>query len=246
MAKINSIVRFLNKELKVKKIKDPWCKNGLQVKSSTEVKKIGLSVDACMDVFEKAKKLNCDLIIVHHGILKPKQKDTTGLIKKRMKFLKKNKISLYASHLPLDIHKKYGNNANILRMIGLEPKASFSEVGYLTYSKGRSIDSIAKELGKKLKTRFKIWRFGKKRVRKIAVNSGYGGPEVSLAIKKGVDLLIVGELGHGPYLRAKEGKLNVILGGHYKTETVGIKILGNILEREFDLKTVFIDNPTGM
>lgn len=246
MVKLNSIVRFLNKELKVRKIKDPWSKNGLQVKSSTEVKKVGLSVDACMDVFEKAKKSNCDLLIVHHGLLKPKQKDTAGLIKSGMRFLKKNKISLYVSHLPLDKHKKYGNNSNILRMIGLEPKASFSEVGYLTYSKNRNIDSIAKELGRKLKARCKIWRFGKSKIRKIAVNSGYGGSEVDIAIKIGADLLIVGELSHGSYLRAKDGKLNVILAGHYKTETIGVKNLGKLLNEKFGLKTVFIDNPTGM
>jgi dinuclear metal center YbgI/SA1388 family protein len=247
MVKLNSIVRFLNKELKVRKIKDPWSKNGLQVKASNEVKKVGLSVDACMSVFEKAKKLNCDLVIVHHALIQPKQKDTAGLIKKSVRFLKKNKISLYGSHLPLDKHKKYGNNIILFRMLNAKAKNNFSEVGYLGYfEKARSITSIKKELDKKLKTKCIVWNFGKKKIKKVAISSGYGGQGILEAVKMGADVFITGEVSHGSYHRAKEGKINVIAAGHYKTETVGVKALGKMLEEKYGLKTVFIDAPTGM
>ena len=48
------------------------------------------------------------------------------------------------------------------------------------------------------------------------------------------------------YYTAKECKFNVILAGHYKTETSGVKALGRLLEKKFGLKTVFIDLPTGL
>jgi len=32
--------------------------------------------------------------------------------------------------------------------------------------------------------------------------------------------------------------------GHYETETVGVKALGGLLEKKFDVKTVFLDVPT--
>ncbi len=69
MVTLNSIVRYLNKELDVKGIPDDSSRNGLQVKANSDIRKIGFSVDACVEVFEKAKKQGCDLVIVHHGIL---------------------------------------------------------------------------------------------------------------------------------------------------------------------------------
>lgn len=156
MIKLNSIVLFLNKELKIKSIKDD-SKNGLQVRASENISKVGLSVDSWMDVFEKAKKKKCNLIVVHHGLFWKKQKDIAGINKKRMNFLKKNKISLYAAHLPLDKHKKYGNNIILFRLLNAEPKELFGGVGYLGYlEKTRSIDSVAKELEKKLDTKCEV------------------------------------------------------------------------------------------
>ena len=69
----------------------------------------------------------------------------------------------------------------------------FAEVGYIGYlKKPRDIDSIAKELGKKLKTRCKVWKFGKTRIRKIAVVSGSGRSDIPEAVRKRVDLYITG------------------------------------------------------
>lgn len=244
MVKLNTIVKFLNKELKIKSIKDESI-NGLQVRASKEISNIGLATDACMDVFKKAKKLKCDLVIIHHGLFWKKHKDASNTI--RVKFLKKNKISVYAMHLPLDKHFKYGNNAQLFRLLNSKPKELFDEVGYLGYlGKARNINSIAKELETKLKTKCKIWKFGKTNIRKISIVSGYGASGIYEAIKKNVDLLIVGEASHGSYLRAKDGKLSMIIAGHYKTETIGVKSLGYLLEKKFKIKTVFIDNPTGM
>ncbi|MFC1522201.1 Nif3-like dinuclear metal center hexameric protein, partial [Elusimicrobiota bacterium] len=97
MAKLNDIVKFLNKELKIRKIKDS-SKNGLQFKAGKEINKAGFAVDACLSTFEKAAKAGCDLLVVHHGLLWKKKRGWL-LLKQRMRFLKKHKISLYAAHL---------------------------------------------------------------------------------------------------------------------------------------------------
>lgn len=244
--KLNSVVRFLDNELKIKSIKDESL-NGLQVRASKEISKVGLATDACMDVFAKAKKLKCDLLIVHHGIFWKDNKHSKNLVKMRVSFLKKSKISLYTAHLPLDKHFKYGNNSNILRMLNIKPKEIFGGVGYLGYLKNpKSINSIKKEVERKLKTKCKVWKFGKDRIKKLAVVSGYGAGEISKAVEKNVDLFIVGEASHGSYLRAKDERLSMIIAGHYKTETIGVKEVGKLLEQKFNLKTVFIDNPTGL
>jgi dinuclear metal center YbgI/SA1388 family protein len=201
----------------------------------------------CSSDLEKAKKLRCNLVIVHHGLFWKPNKELKRILNKRVNFMKKNKMSLYAAHLPLDKHIKYGNNSNILMSLGVEPRGLIDEVGYIGYfKKQRTVDSVSKEVEKKLITKNRVWRFGKSRVRKIAVVSGSGGSAIREAIEKNVDLLIVGEASHSAYLRAKDGKLNMILAGHYKTETGGVKVVGNLLEKKFNLKTIFIDNPTGM
>lgn len=244
--KLTTIVKFLDKELKIKSIKDK-CKNGLQVRGSGKVTKVGLSTDACMDVFEKAKKLGCDLVIVHHGLLWKGEKDKAGIVKKRYSFLKKNKISLYASHLPLDKNKIYGNNTSILKLLGVKPVALFGEVGYFGYlKKPTGTEALARLSNKKLKTKSKILKFGKNKNKKIAVVSGYGGEDIPKAVKKNIDVYVTGEISHSSYHKVKEGKINLIAAGHYKTETVGVKNLGKLLENKFKVKSVFIDSPTGM
>ena len=244
--KLNTIVRFLNKELKIRSIKDA-SKNGLQVRASNEVTKVGLAVDACMEVFEKAKKLGCNLIVIHHGIFWKKYKEDKNVIKKKVKFLKENKISVYAAHLPLDKNRIYGNNVGLLKMLNVKPKELFAEVGYIGYlKKPRDIDSISKELGKKLKTRCKVWKFGKTSIKKIGVVSGSGRGDIPEAVRRRVDLYITGEVSHSSYHRAKDAKLSMIIGGHYKTEINGVMSVGELLERKFKIKTIFLSSETGM
>ena len=61
----------------------------------------------------------------------------------------------------------------------------------------------------------------------------------------GADLLITGEASHPIYHAAKEMGMNLILAGHYQTETWGVLALARLLEGEFKIKTRFVDFPTG-
>lgn len=248
MVKRDDIVKFLNKELTVKKIKDS-SKNGLQSKGSSEVKKIGFAVDSGIEVFEKAKKENCNMLIVHHGIKwKPQKKD----ISKRLNYLKKNKLSLYASHLPLDMHNKYGNNIQLCNILNLKNIKKFGEyhgeyIGFSgTFSNKKTLNEISKNLDKILSTKSKAYNFGKQKIKTIALVSGGGISALDEAIKKKIDLFITGEQSHSSYHYIKEAKINVIFAGHYATETVGVKALMPILKKKFNVETVFIDLPTGL
>jgi len=250
MAKLNEISKFLDSLLKVKKIKDS-SSNGLQVRCNPDVKKIGFAVDSCLSTFEKAKKANVDLLIVHHGIKwKPqKYKDMT---KKREDFLKKNNISLYGVHLPLDAHNKYGNNIGLARLLKFQNPKKFAPysgtmVGYKgEFKKSKTLKQIAKVLNKKLKTKSKIFSFGKKNIKKIGVISGAGGAGIEDAAKAKLDCLIMGEAGLSDYHRLKDYKLSLILSGHYATETVGVRSLMPLLKEKFNIQTIFISNKTGV
>ncbi len=246
-ANINKITRFLNSTLRIKEIKDS-SRNGTQVKACTKINKIGFAVDACLSTFDKAKKQKCDLLIVHHGLLWKGAKDTTGLIKKRIQFLRKNKISLYAVHLPLDKHEIYGNNAqlcNILDLKRLRPFGSYNgvKIGFAGYfKKPVSINHIAKKLNRRLNTKCRNLSFGRKKIRSIAIVSGGGASEMNQSLK--YDCFLTGEIMHHIYHEAKDLNHNIMVAGHYATETVGVKALMNLIEKAFKVKVVFIDNPT--
>jgi len=244
---LNKIVRFLNKELRIKKIKDS-SRNGLQVKGKTQIRKIGFAVDACLSTFEKAKKQKCDMVIVHHG-LKWKGQKYKELEKKRESFLKKNKISLYGVHLPLDAHYKYGNNIELCKILGLIKTKKFGRyhgvtVGYKgQFKKSITINKIAGILNKKIKTKCNVLPFGKKQIKTIGIVSGGGSDSVEDSVKEKLDCFLVGEAPWNAYHRAMDYKLNMIIAGHYNTETVGVKALMLLLKQKFNIQTVFIDNP---
>lgn len=248
MVKLNQVVKLLDRELKPKSIKDKYS-NGLQVRGSNDVTKVGLATDACMFVFQKAKKLGCDLIITHHGLFsKSDNRYEKQANKLKAAFLKKSRISLYCCHLPLDKNAKYGNNVVLLRILGLSTKErfAFSEVGYIGHlPKPISAGEIADVLRRNLKTGCKIYN-PKSKVRSVAICSGYGGGEIYEAIERKADLLVTGELSHSSLVKIRDSGLSVIAAGHYATETVGVREVGKLLEKKFNLKMVFIDAPTGM
>ena len=250
MAKLSSIKRFLDEELKIKKIKDS-SKNGLQVKCGLEVNKIGFAVDGCLSTFEKAKKLKVDLLIVHHGV-KWKNQKYPKLAKKREEFLFKNNISLYGAHLPLDAHNKYGNNIELCRILDLVNVKKFgayhgSKIGYKGFfKKPLSLNYISSLLNKQLETKCSVYSFGKKKIKSIAVVSGGASSSTEEVVKEKLDCFLVGEIDQGTYCRIRDYKLSVITAGHYATETLGVKALMPLLKEKFNISTVFIDNKTGV
>ena len=246
MVKARDIAKFLNKELNVRKIKDSSV-NGLQVNDTKEIKKVGFAVDSCISTFEMAKKENVDLLIVHHG-LKWKPKKRTFAIQRRENYLKKNKIALYGCHLPLDIHKKYGNGIILANMIGLNKTKNFGKYQGIfaglsgKFKNQKKISEISKILNKKTNTKCRVFQFGKSKIKSIGIVSGGGGFAIEDAIKEKIDCLLTGEAKLSEYILAKEYRINLIVAGHYATETVGVKVLMPLIREKFKIKTTFIDD----
>ena len=68
---------------------------------------------------------------------------------------------------------------------------------------------------------------------------------VSEAARSGVDAFVTGETSHVAWHRARELGVNVFFAGHYASETLGVRALGDHLAGEFGVETVFLDSPTG-
>ena len=104
MASNLQITRYLNKLLDIKNIPDS-SKNGMQIRASDEIKKIGFAVDACMDVFEKAKKEKCDMVLVHHGLFWAGKPILKVVLDERIKYLKEKRL-VYMLHISHSIYIK--------------------------------------------------------------------------------------------------------------------------------------------
>ncbi len=245
------LTSYLNDYFSISEYQDSSL-NGLQVEGSNEITKVALAVDACSETFSKASALRADLLFVHHGLYWGKPFALTGFHAARIKMLFKNELSLYAVHLPLDLHPEIGNNAGILKMLGCEIGEPFGEyhgikIGYTgRFNGGIKYDDLLLKLQGSLNVMPAGYQFGKENICNIAVISGEGAPIVEQTVGTNVDTFITGEADHVRYHTAKEMGINLIFCGHYATETVGVKNVGALLEEKFSLETVFLDVPTGM
>jgi dinuclear metal center YbgI/SA1388 family protein len=246
MVMIKEIAEFLNQELDIYGIEDD-SSNGLQVENQGEINKIGFAVDACLESFEKAKLAGCQMLVVHHGMIWKGIKYIKNDSYKRIKCLMDNNLALYAAHLPLDMHNKYGNNIELAKILNLQNVKGFGyhngkAIGFIgeTNTNLEQIKQVLQSKGMKTDT----LEFGPKEIKKVAVVSGGGCKETFQAIPAGADLYLSGEPVHYQYHLAKENNLNIIFGGHYETEVWGVKALMPLLKEKFNVEVEFIDVPT--
>lgn len=246
---LKEVCHFLDNELRIKDIKDTSL-NGLQVKGSPEIEKIGFAVDASLEVFNKAKNSGCNLIIVHHGLFwEHPECLLPTILYKRLKILIENRISLYAVHLPLDCNPLFGNNISLINLFNpccIEPFGTYNgiKIGFKAkLKKGLKGEEIVKILDLSLNTSSKILPFGKEVIKTIAVISGGGCDCVKEAIEEEIDLFITGEAKLFSFSLASEAHLNIIFSGHYATEVLGLKALLKHIEQKFSIECLFIDLP---
>jgi putative NIF3 family GTP cyclohydrolase 1 type 2 len=107
-------------------------------------------------------------------------------------------------------------------------------------------EMLAARLDDVLGGRVRMMAFGPERIRTVGVITGGGGSMIGSAAAAGLDAYITGEGSHHTYFDAEESGMNVYYGGHYATETWGVKALASKLADEFGVAWEFIDHPTGL
>ncbi len=225
--------------------------NGLQINACDEINKIAFGVSANLELFKKSKEAGADAVIVHHGLSFNEIENSTPdfLLGNRLKFLYQNKLSLFGYHYLLDHHAELGNNAQILKLIDLEPEAAFAleEIGHWgwsgSYKKSVDLDSIFKKLNAAFQDNAQIYKFGPKEIMSVGVCSGKGWDTIYEAHERKLDLVITGEVSEPVQEACREMGLNVIWGGHYITETFGVKALMKKIEKDLKIEAEFIDVP---
>ena len=205
---------------------------------------------SCSPDGSEAAAEGADLLIVHHGLFWIKTHPWTGNRYKLLRLLLDNNIAVYSSHLPLDAHPRLGNNTGLCRALGIRsPKPFFIERGQAIGLRGEldiTRAGLAKRLAKATGCEPTVLPGGAARCKKIGVVTGGAGAEMKTAADEGVDTFITGEGQHWTFALAEDLGLNVLYGGHYATETFGVKSLSDSLAKKFKLPWVFIDHPTGL
>lgn len=250
MASLVELVRYLDEYLQTAKITDySGAQNGLQLENGGTVTKVGAAVDASEAVVGHAAAAGVDLLLVHHGLFWTPQR-YTGATYRKLKQAMGCDLAIYSSHLPLDLHAEVGNNAQLCRALGwagAEPAFPYKgqPIG-LKVAVETTRTTLQERLGQVLGGLPHCCPGGPEVVRRVGIVTGGAGSEVAQAVAEGVDTFITGEGPHWSFPAAEELGLNVFYGGHYRTETFGVKALAAHLEVQFGLPWVFLDHPTGL
>ena len=250
-ASLRTIVDYCESLLRTKGIQDyEGAVNGLQVENSGWVTRIAASVDASLATVRLAAEAEADLLLVHHGLFWGATHPWTGPRYKLLNALLKMDLAVYSSHLPLDAHPKLGNNAQLCAALGLTGLRPFffshgAQIGFQTHTKIKRKD-LSVALRRATGAEPRVIPGGPALCRRVGVVTGGAGSELKQAADEGVDTFITGEGPHWTYALAEELGVNVLYGGHYATETFGVKALAQHLSRRFRIPWTFLDHPTGL
>jgi dinuclear metal center YbgI/SA1388 family protein len=251
MAALTDIIRYANDYLRISEIEDwPNALNGLQIENSGAITKIGAAVDASTHTFRMAVERGIDFLLVHHGLFWPGLQPVASSLRRQLKLALESDIALYSAHLPLDLHAEVGNNVLLARALGFEKTEPFLEtkgqlIGRKATASVRRTELIAK-LEQSVGSPVRCVGAGPMETRVIGIVTGGAGSEIYAVAQEGVDTFITGEAPHWAAVAAEELGMNLLLGGHYATETFGVKALAAHLSERFQIPWEFIDHPTGL
>ncbi len=252
MTALSDIVTLLDDTLRIREVKDaPVALNGLQVENKGCVSQVALAVDASQATLDAAVAAGADLLIVHHGLYWSGLRPLTGWWKKKVETCLSHNLAVYAAHLPLDMHPELGNNACIARALGLadiQPEVAYGKEcigvsGLFEGSVGELAARYAEVTGAPVRGTILD---ASAPAGRVAICSGGAAGEIYQMADKGYSCYLSGEELHWAATAAEDMGVNLLLAGHYATETFGVKALGELLRERFGLSCTFIDKPTGM
>lgn len=257
MPALEQLAKFLDATLAIATIPDyPNAVNGIQLANVGDIQRVATAVDFSTETVSGAIDAGARLLLVHHGMFWGGVQPLTEHRHKRLWMLVTHDVAVYSAHLPLDIHPEIGNNVLLAARLGLRPSGGFAT--YQSIDVGVSGESsvptsVIAERASALAAEFKgtlvATPFAPDRVtRRWGICTGAGADSSSLreAARRGLDTLIVGEGPHHTAIEARELGIVVLYAGHYATETLGVRALGERLASAFDLTSSFIDAPSGL
>jgi dinuclear metal center YbgI/SA1388 family protein len=230
---------------------DDYCPNGLQVPGVAEVDKVVTGVSAHLELLERARDAGAQLVLAHHGLFWDfLPRALSEQMAARLRTALEAGISVAGYHLPLDADREIGNNALLCDGLGFEPDPEpFAEVrGRAIGVVGRRTEPLAAAelfaaVSELLGREPLLFDAGPAEVRSIGIVSGAASSQLGDAAGRGLDAFLTGEPAEHAMADAREAGLHFIAAGHYATETLGIRRLGELVAERFGIEHEFVEVP---
>jgi dinuclear metal center YbgI/SA1388 family protein len=243
------VVKHWQELLHTDEIKD-YCPKGFVVEGKKEVHRILGGVSFSRELAEQAVEQNADMVLVHHpnGFWDNQPRLPLGWVGDSLRLLMKNDISLVSFHLPLDAHAEVGNNAQILKALGVKRAGGFWPEGkhfigaWGDYDMPQKwIDFLAQVRSEVGKVNF-AFTDGPVEIRRVAVCSGSAAKAVEYAAELGADVFVTGEAREDSRDMARELGIHFLALGHHRTEVFGVQALGRYSAERWALDFSFWDS----
>lgn len=245
------LVAYLDEYLKINEIKD-YGPQGLQIEGTDEVDRVIGLVDSALPCVEAAIARQGELMLVHHGIFWGGARRLAGGYGALVRRYLETNLNLYAAHLALDAHPEVGNNAQLAFRLGFRVSEWWGQVNGVKLAALAErddpieLDDLVRLYRSQVGEPSLVLDQGRGPIRRLGIMSGSGSTQIEAAAALGCDAFLTGETSHAHYYEAENAGIHVIYGGHYASETVGVKALGQHLADKFDLHFEFVDLPTGL
>ena len=211
------------------KMAEEWDNPGLLVgRSDREVDTVVTALDATDEVVDFAVSSRAQMLFTHHPLIfgAVKKINDGDFLGRRILKLIENGISYYAAHTNYDVCRMADlnemqlglNDTEILLVTDDEgTPAGIGRVGLLQEP------MTLRQLAQRVRSAMDIESvrcFGNDDpvIRRVAVSGGSGRSVVSLAVEKGAEVLITGDIDHHTGIDALACGLHIIDAGHYGTE----------------------------
>jgi len=247
---LDNIIAYLDELLSPASFHD-YGPNGLQVPGPDQIQTIVTGVSASAELFERAAEQDADLVLVHHGLFwTGAPLAVTPSAKRRLQLLFEHDMALAAYHLPLDGHSEVGNNALLARGLGCSSHEPFamhrgSAIGVGGRFEGDGIPAgeLIERVERLTGREPLAFLAGPEQVRTIGIVSGAGADYLADAVAARYDAFLTGEPTERVMTHAQEDGIHFVAAGHYATETLGVRRLGELLAERFAIRHEFVDVP---
>ncbi len=205
-----------------------------------EVNKIFVTLDTNINTVKEAIQKGADMIVSHHPILLGgiKRIDYKTSVGQMIKLLIENNIPLLAAHTNMDTAKggindvlaeKFGLiDVKILNQHTDDETAGLGRYGNL--SKPITFKEFSAKCSEILNTTVRVAGDFNKMINTVAVASGSCSEIIPLALKKGADVIITGDMKYHNMIDMAETGICIIDAGHYPTEICVMNIFEKILK----------------
>jgi len=243
---MQDITEILN-DFAPEEITESWDNTGFLLGDiNDKVSKILLCLDVTEGVITESIENNVDLIISHHPFIFNSVKRITAddVLGNKILRLIKNNISVYSSHIPLDLTQG-GTNDTLFEKLELINKGNFMIEEANGFSLGRTgylKESLSlKDFSLKIKNAVGVPYLNvvgdlEKKINKVALCTGSAGrfKYMQTAIKENCDIYITSDIDHHDALDGSELGLCLVDATHYGTEFMVTETLKNLLESKVD------------